>query len=74
MTSLRQTRKATLSTRRLTGPFLALALAALGDLNGAQSAELADMFRSTAAGSKVTVDHSPWDRLLKVYVKLASMV
>jgi hypothetical protein len=44
--------------------FLALALC-----GAAQASEPADLFRNAASGSKLSVDHSIWDRLLEAYVK-----
>lgn len=35
----------------------------------AYAAEPADLFRSAASGSKLSVDHSSWDRLLGTYIK-----
>lgn len=35
----------------------------------ANAAEPADLFRSVASGSNLSVDHSSWDRLLQTYVK-----
>lgn len=52
--------------RRLWMPVLVLLLLALGGI--AQAAPVQDAFRP-ATGSKQTVDHSAWDRLLKAYVK-----
>ncbi|HEY8071171.1 MAG TPA: DUF547 domain-containing protein [Methylocystis sp.] len=44
--------------------FLALTLC-----GAARAQEAADIFRTPAIGSSLTVDHSIWDRLLKTYVK-----
>jgi Protein of unknown function, DUF547 len=44
-----------------------LALLALGGAARAETPQ--DLFATAAAGSRQTVDHSAWDRLLKTYVK-----
>lgn len=50
---------------------LSIALGLLA-IDPAHALEPVDLFRKAAAGSTVAVDHSAWDRLLKVYVKPSS--
>ncbi|MBG0808040.1 DUF547 domain-containing protein [Methylosinus sp. H3A] len=47
----------------------AICLLLLAFCTEASAAEPADLFRSAASGSKLSVDHSIWDRLLSTYVK-----
>ncbi len=66
--------RASVARRRrvLRGLFAALSLFAGGQVETALAAEPADLIATATPGSKVTVDHSAWDRLLKTYVKPGS--
>lgn len=68
MPELRQNRRAILRQLWCAGAAF-YAVAGLDFMSSANAAEPSDIFKKAAAGSTVTVDHSAWDKLLKVYVK-----
>jgi len=66
------------SSRGITSRALRCALAGLSaamslvSVRPAYAVEPAELFRKAAPGSTATIDHSQWDKLLKIYVKPGS--